>query len=243
VVGKKKDPYYLITVTGLFLSTPLRGHTSFNFRDFTPVCNFAFDEHMLITHPKSKYQSLKEMISDAKANPKKVTFGGSFVGGAESFAAYNIEKAAGVKFNFIAFTGSGELMTQLLGGHLDLATANPCEALELEKAGKVRVLGLLAEKQYPEAPHIKTFRQQGVDAIGVGMNRGLAAPGGIPEGARKVLEQAFFKLTKTDTWQKYMKDNLLAEGWMDGPAFGKWLEKRNDEYAAIMKDMGLLKKK
>ena len=48
---------------------------------------------------------------------------------------------------------------------------------------------------------------------------------------------------KTDIFKKYLQDNMLSSAWMDSDTFGKWLEKENDRYAVVLKDMNLIKKK
>ncbi|PIV03026.1 MAG: tripartite tricarboxylate transporter substrate binding protein [Syntrophobacterales bacterium CG_4_8_14_3_um_filter_58_8] len=242
VAGKKKDPYYLVTAVTSFITTPLMGKSPVGLKDFTPIANFAFDEYMLMVNPKSKYKSMKDIISDAKANPKKITVGGTQLGSSDSICAYLVEKAAGVQFNYIVFNGGGEVNAALLGGHIDMAVSNPGEALELYKAGKVRILGVYAEKRLAGAPDIPTMKEQGINVTYV-QNRGLVAPADIPADAKKVLEEAFFKYTKTETFKKYCKDNMLSEAWMDGAAFGKFLDEWNAKYAVILKDMGLIKKK
>jgi putative tricarboxylic transport membrane protein len=242
VAGKKKDPYFLLTAVTSFLTTPLMGITPVGLKDFTPIANFAFDEYMLMVNPKSKYKSVKEIIADAKANPKKLTVGGTQLGSSDSICAYLVEKAAGVQFNYVVFNGGGEVNAALLGGHIDMAVSNPGEALELYKAGKVKLLGVYSEKRLPGAPDVPTMKEQGVDVTYV-QNRGLVAPAGVPADAKKVLEQAFAKYMKTDVFKKYLTDNMLSPAWMDGDTFGKWLEKENSRYASILKDMNLIKKK
>ncbi len=242
VAGKKKDPYFLLTAVTSFLTTPLMGMTPVGLKDFTPIANFAFDEYMLMVSPKSKYKSVKDIIADAKANPKKITVGGTQLGSSDSVCAYLIEKAAGVQFNFIVFNGGGEVNAALLGGHIDIAVSNPGEALELSKAGKVKLLGVFSDKRLVGAPDVPTLKEQGVNVTYV-QNRGLVAPADIPADARKVLEEAFAKYMKTDVFKKYVQDNMLTAAWMDGDTFGKWLEGENAKYAVIVKDMGLIKKK
>lgn len=242
VAGKKKDPYYLVTAVTSFLTTPLMGLTPVGLKDFTPVANFAFDEYMLMVNTKSKFKTAKEAIDFAKANPKKVTVGGTQLGSSDSICTYLIEKAAGVQLNYVVFNGGGEVNAALLGGHIDMAVANPGEALELFKSGKVRILGVFQEKRLAGAPDIPTLKEQGINAVYV-QNRGLCAPAGIPADALKTLEEAFLKYTKTETFKKYCKDNMLSEAYMDSAAFGKFLEEWNGKYAVILKDMNLIKKK
>ncbi|MBA4423193.1 MAG: tripartite tricarboxylate transporter substrate binding protein [Syntrophus sp. (in: bacteria)] len=242
VAGKKKDPYYILTATPSFLTTPLQGKTPVGLKDFTPIANFAFDEFMLMVGQNAKLKSLNEIVAFAKANPKQITIGGTQFGGSDSLAIYQFEKAAGVQFNYIVFNSGGEVNAALLGGHVDMASTNPGEALELYKAGKVKILGVLSEKRLANAPEIPTMKEQGINAFFV-QNRGIAAPADIPTDARKILEDAFFKYTKTEAYKKYCADNMLTEAWMDGTNFGNFLDEWNGKYAAILKDMGVIKKK
>lgn len=242
VAGKKKDPYFVVTAVTSFLTTPLQGLTPISYKDFTPVANFAFDEYMLMVNVKSKFKSVKDVVAEAKANPQKITVGGTQLGSSDSICAYLIEKEAGVKLNYVVFNSGGEVNAALLGGHVDLAVSNPGEALELTKANKVRLLGVFAEKRLVGAPEVPTMKEQGVNAIYV-QNRGLCAPAGIPADALKVLEGGFLKYFNSEIFKKYCKDNLLTEAWMDSATFGKWLEAENARYAVIVKDMGLMKKK
>ncbi len=242
VASKKKDPYFLLTVTGLILTTPMIGQSTVNYKDFTPICNFSFDEHMLLVNSNSRFKSLKDLVTYAKANPETVTMGGAHMGGAESINTFRFEKAAGVKLKYVGFGGGGDAIVALLGGHVDLGLVNPSETLELIKANKVRSLGVLTEKRLVRAPDIPTIMEQGIDVTGFGIYRGLVAPGGIPEDARKIIEEALFKLTKTEEYKKYHMDNVLTEAWMDGPTFGQFLDKKNHDYAAVYREMGLIKK-
>lgn len=240
VGGKRGDPHFLLTAVTSFLTTPILRKSQITPQDFTPIANFAFDEYMVIVRAGGKYKTMKDVVADAKSSPKKVTVGGTQLGSSDSICAYLIEKAAGVQLNFIVFNSGGEVNAALMGGHIDLAVSNPGEALELAKAGKVLTLGVFAEKRLAGAPDVPTLKEQGIDAIYV-QNRGLVAPGGIPEDARKVLEDTMLKYTKTKIYKDYIAEGMLSEAWMDGPTFGKWNEKEYARYQRVLKDMGLLK--
>lgn len=242
VAGKKKDPYFLVPAVAAFITAPLIGTSPVTIKDFTPIANFAFDEYMLMVGSNSKYKSMKEIINAAKANPKNITAGGVQLGASDSICVYLIEKAMGVQFNYVVFNGGGEVNAALLGGHIDMAIANPGEALELYKAGKVNILGVFSEKRLVGVPNIPTMKEQGINTVYV-QNRGICAPADIPAEARTTLEQAFFKYTKTETFKKYIAQNMLTEAWMDGATFGKFLDEWSGKYAVILKDMNLIKKK
>lgn len=239
VARKKKDPYFLATAVPNLLTTPIMGRIPISLKDFTPIANLAFDEYMVIVATNSKYKSMKDVIADAKANPKKVTIGGSQLGGADSICTYLIEKAAGIQLNFIVFKSGGEANAALLGGHVDMAMTNPGEALEFFKAGKVRMLGVFSENRLVAAPDVPTMKESGINSTYAAF-RGVVAPADIPQDARNTLQDAMFKYTKTDIYKKYCQENMLSEAWMDGQTFGKFLNEWNGKYAQILKDMKLI---
>lgn len=242
VAGKKGDPYFMLTAVTSFMTTPLSGKSPVGLKDFTPLANFCFDEYMVITKADSRFKSMKDIVAEAKANPKKVTVGGTQLGSSDSICSYLIEKEAGVKLNYIVFNSGGEVNAAILGGHVDIGVANPGEALELMRAGKVKALGLFSEKRLADAPDVPTLMEQGINAVYV-QNRGLVGPADIPADARKALETALNKYTKTDIFKGYIKNNMLSEAWMDGETFAKWLEKENARYREVLTEMGVLKKK
>jgi len=239
VASKNNDPYFILTAVTNFLTSSVLGRIPVGIKDFTPIANFAFDEYMLIVNANSKYNSLKDLIADARANPRKISVGGAAPGSADSVCIYLTEKAAGVEFNRIVFKSGGEINAALMGGHVEVAMTNPGEALEGLKAKKIKILGVFSENRLPMAPDVPTMKEQGINAV-YAQNRGIVAPAGIPKESRKVLEQAFFKYTKTDTFKKYLSDNMLSLAWMDGETFGIWQMKEIRRYEVILKDMGLM---
>jgi len=242
VAGKKKDPYFMVTATPTFLTTPLMGKTPVGLKDFTPIANLAFDELVLVVGANTKYKTIKDVLADAKANPKKISLAVTQLGGPDTMCAGLVEKAAGVQFNSVVFSGQGDANAALLGGHVQMSIGNPGEFLELSKAGKVRILGIFSEKRMADAPEVPTMKEQGLNVV-FRQNRSLAAPADIPGDARKVLEDALFKYTQTDIFKKYCKDNMISEGYMKGAEFEKYLKEMQDIYLRLLTDMNLIKKK
>jgi hypothetical protein len=93
--------------------------------------------------------------------------------------------SASIQLNYVAFNGGGEVNAAILGGHIDMAVSNPGESLELYKAGKIRILGIFAEKRLTGVPDIPTLKEQGVNVVYV-QNRGIVAPADIPADASSV---------------------------------------------------------
>ncbi|MFH1743333.1 MAG: tripartite tricarboxylate transporter substrate binding protein, partial [bacterium] len=166
VAGKKKDPYYLIGFTPIHILTPLRGQSPINYKNFTPICNLSLDVHALMVNYNSRFKSIKDVIDAAKAKPETITTGGTHVGGTESMNNWILEQAAGVKMKYISFGGGSDTFAALLGGHIDLAFGNPSEVIEMVKAKKVRILGVLTEKRLTAVPDWPTLKEQGYNVVG-----------------------------------------------------------------------------
>ncbi len=212
-------------------------------RDFDMLSVPSLTWSVLAVSAKTPFQTTKDLVDYAKAHPETVTIGGAHMGGAESINTYRLEKAADIKLKYVGFGGGGDALVALLGGHIDMGSGNPGELWELVTAKKVRVLGALTEKRLPFLPDVPTIKEQGINATGLGMNRGVVAPEGIPEEARKVLEEAFLKFSKTEEYKKFHKDNMMSEGYLNGNDFRKYLDGKNEAFSAILKEMGLLKPK
>ena len=209
VAGKKGDPHILLTATTSFLQTPLQGQSKYNYKDFTPLSNLAYDDFLIVVRADSPYRTMKDLIDAAKKKPGELKYGGSSAPGADSIIAFLIEKETGIKFNYIPFKSGGEVMVALLGGHINLASANPGEALAQMEAKKCWVLGASTEKRLEGAPNIPTLKEQGINVV-FRQFRSIAAPKDIPKEAVKYYEDLFKKLSENKTWQeKYIKENML----------------------------------
>jgi putative tricarboxylic transport membrane protein len=242
VASKKKDPYTIVATAPLFITTPLLGGTPITYKDFTCIANLVSEYYMVIVPGNSKYKTAKDFVAAAKANPKQLSFGGSGVASGDFISGHLFAKAAGITLNSISYDGGGQVMAALLGNHLDAGAGTISELLELYKAGKIRILGVLAEKRLDSFPEIPTMKEQGFDAIS-SIRRGIAAPSDIPADARKILEDSFHKYIESDDFKKYAKENQFTIDWQDGKAFEKWAESASISYLTVLKEMGLIQKK
>ena len=140
-VGQKTgDPYVITTATNSFVIQPLLGKMKLDYREYTLVAGLALDEFVLVVPASSPHRTVRDLVEAARRAPKNVKVGGSSAPSIDSIITHLVEKATGVQFNFIAFKSGGEVMTNLLGSHIDVASANPGEALAQIQAKKARVL-------------------------------------------------------------------------------------------------------
>jgi putative tricarboxylic transport membrane protein len=241
VAGKKGDPHIWLTATTNFLQTPLLGQSKYTYKDFTPLCNLAYDDFFIVVRAGSPYRTMQDLIAAAKKKPGEIRYGGSSLVGADAIIAFLVEKETGIKFNYIPFKSGGEIMTALLGGHIEVGSANPGEALAQMEAKKLWVLGANTEKRLDGAPNIPTLKEQGIQAV-FRQFRSIAAPKGIPREAVSYYEELFKKLSENKTWkEKYLKENMLSADYTNSAETLKMWERENAWFAKIMKEMGAIK--
>ena len=157
------------------------------------------------------------------------------------------EKAGWVKFNYIGFDSGGQVITNLLGGHIDTAIANPGEAYEQMRAGKVRSLGVSSETRlgfdssvFKDVP---TWKEAGVN-LSLSQWRGVAGPKGMAKEQVDWLTDALKKITDSKEWHEQYLDKFLQVGVFEsGAEMQKAVEEEYAVYKAIMEGAGLLKKK
>ena len=241
VAGKRGDPHFWLTATTSLLTTPLLGKSKYNYRDFTPLVNLAYDDFFITVRADSPYKTMKDLIEDAKKRPGDLRTGGTYAPGTDALISHLIERAAGVKFNYIPFKSGGEAMIALLGGNLDMFYPNPGEALAQVEAKKVRILAVASEKRLAAAPEIPTLKELGINAA-FQQVRSIAAPKDLAPEAVRYYEELFRKLADSKLWkEKYIQENMLTWDYKNSAETLKLWETNNESCARIMKEMGVIK--
>jgi putative tricarboxylic transport membrane protein len=241
-VGQKTgDPYVITTATNSFVIQPLLGKMKLDYREYTLIGGLALDEFVLVVPANSPHRTVRDLVEAARRAPKNVKVGGSSAPSIDSIITHLVEKATGVQFNFIAFKSGGEVMTNLLGSHIDVASANPGEALTQIQAKKARVLAAASAKRLVSLPDVPTLRESGIDVVATQW-RGVAAAKGLPKEAETILISAFKRLSDSKTWQEsYLRENNLTPQYMAPEEFRRYLDGDTKETRQILTEMGLIK--
>lgn len=241
VAEKKGDPYFLLAAQPTLVTTSLKsGGSNFNMKSFTPLACLAADESVIVVKADSKYNTMEDLINAAKKSPKAVAQGGGAIGASDSIVGHLIQKSTGVTFNYISFGTGGEVPPALLGGNVDFIVANPAEVLGLVEGKKLKIIGVAAEKRMESMKDVPTLKEQGINVVYQSF-RSIVAPGQIPADTIAFWESTLEKMTGTEAWKKYLKDNNLTPTFMKSADFGKYLDEQTKVYEIVMKEMGQLK--
>lgn len=239
--AKPADGYTLTIGDDSTIFGQLLGQAPMKYTEFTYVARMVSDPNMVVVLTGSPYKTLKDWIDAAKAKPKGVSVGGTGIGNADHVQLANIEKKVGASFTYVPFDSGGQVMTNLLGGKVDAAMANPSEAYEQMRAGKVRALGITTDKRISDLPDVPTLKEQGVDYV-VAQFRGVAGPKGMPADVVAYLEEAFKRVAKSETWKTdYLTKYQQVDGYMGSAEFTAFMDTFFKEQEQAFKDLPSLK--
>ncbi len=226
-----------INLPHVFLQ-PLEGNVQYKGTDLTPVYYFHYTPDALLVSVDSPYKTLADFIAAAKREPGKLNIGGSATLSANHLASERFGALSGTKSQYVPFKGTGELITSLLGKHIDAGMSYT--TLMLGQKGKLRALAVAMDKRHPALPDVPTFKELGVNMVG-GAYRGIAVPKSTPEPVREQVSALFAKLNNEPDLRKRMTDGGFELIDVPYSAMAKFQRDRSLEYLEAAKLLGLLK--
>ncbi|HBK44000.1 MULTISPECIES: tripartite tricarboxylate transporter substrate binding protein [unclassified Polynucleobacter] len=177
-------------------------------KDLTPVILGGETPNVLLVREDSPFKTLQEFVAYAKANPGKLNYAASGAGTSQALSMEYLKSIAGIYVTQINYKGSAPMVTDLLGGHVDVMFDNFPNAMPHVKAGKMRALGITSAKRVASAPNIPTIAEQGYPGFDVSVWYGIFAPANVPAPILQKLNAELNKALKSDD----VKDNFAAAG-------------------------------
>lgn len=218
---KKGDPYTIATVSSSFYTAPILGQSPVTYKNFTPICGLAMDTLLLVVRTDSKYQSVQDIIDDAKAHPKSLNVGGTSGTSDDAVMYYAFQDRTQTEMKYVPFNSGGEVMTAILGGHVDLSWVNPGEALPQLEAKKARALAVASKERLSAMKDVPTLTEQGVNLV-LSQFRGVVAPLDIPADSVSYLEGVFQKVSQDPEWTDgYLKKNMVEGRFLNAKDFAQ----------------------
>jgi putative tricarboxylic transport membrane protein len=242
VSSSKGDPNALMVGGMVMVGAIITNKSPVNLSQVTPIARLTGEYQVVVVPASSKFQSMKDLLAQFKANPGSVAFGGGSAGGSDHILAGMIAKASGVepaKVNYVAYAGGGEAQAAIIGGHVAAGISGYGEFAAQIKAGKMRALGISSDKRIPGID-IPTLKEQGIDVEMVNWRAVFAAPG-ITDAQRKDLIDVVEKTVKTPAWQETLKKNDWTNMTLTGDQFKSFLEADQKRIADILAGLGMKK--
>ena len=205
-------------------------------KDFAPITTVALVPNVMTVSAKSPYNSVKEVIADAKANPDKLAYGSNGYGTAQHMIGTQFEMETGVKVLHVPYKGSAPLTTDLLGGQVTMSFDTITPVLPFIKEGKLRALAVTTAKRSSALPNVPTLQEAGVPNVAIGTWFGLLAPAATPKPVIARLNTEIVKIIQSPEFKKQMFD-IGAEPVGNKPEeMAKQIKEETEKFARLVKD-------
>jgi tripartite-type tricarboxylate transporter receptor subunit TctC len=169
---------------------------------FIPVAMVMGQPNLLVVGKDFPARTVPQLIQVLKENPEKYTFGSPGSGGIPHLAGEMFKSFTGTSILHIPYKGAAPLMTDLLGGRVDMTFSSPGTALAQINEGKVFPIAIASDKRSPLLPNIPTFAEYGIKGFNIESWYGVFAPAGTPSEVVKLLNQEINAFLRTDDAKK-----------------------------------------
>ncbi|HRN75454.1 tripartite tricarboxylate transporter substrate binding protein [Ottowia sp.] len=208
-------------------------------KDFVAVAHVAWSPVIIATSANSKYQTLADVVTAAKAAPDTITYGSPGNGTTIHLAGDQFEKAAGIELRHIPYKGSNPALMDALAGNVDLLVSSVPSAMAQVKAGKLRPLAVTSAKRSSSLPEVPTVAESGFPGFDMSTWYGLLMPAGTPAPIVAQMNGAVNKLLATPQLQKAIQDQGAEPQAMSAEAFAKQLQRDYQGMEKIVRDAGI----
>jgi tripartite-type tricarboxylate transporter receptor subunit TctC len=207
-------------------------------KDFAPITQPASSPNVLTAHPSVPAKNLKELIALAKASPGKLSFASTGVASVGHLTGELINNLAGIKITHVPYKGSGQAVTDILGGHVNIMYSGFSSTLAHIKAGKLRALAVTGPKRSPALSEVPTIAEQGFPGVEATAWYGVLAPAGTPKPVITRLHGDLVRILKQpDVVQRL--DGLGFEIAATTPEqFGAYIRSEIKKWAKVVKASG-----
>lgn len=181
-------------------------------RDFAPVVLVAKAPVIITARPDAPYSSLKDFIAYAKANPGKATAGFPGNGTLGHITGELLGRKAGIDFAKAQYRGSAAILTDLIGGHIDVGMDSMAAYVPPVSAGKIKALAIASSKRWPQLADVPTVAESGLPGFEASVWYALLVPAKVPA-------------------EVVSKLNTATNAWLDDPKTKEFLAKFGVETA------------
>lgn len=204
-------------------------------KDFMPVILVCTIPNIMVVPASSPWNSLKDLMADAKLNPGKFTYGSAGIGASQHLAGAQFKTVTGLDIRHVPYKGSGPAAVDLMAGHIDMMLDTG--SMANIKGGKLKALGIASDKRIPELPNVPTMKEAGVPMVANAWY-GVMLPAGAPKDVAEKLNAAFNKVLKDPEVRKHLQ-SIGAQ--IDGGSvaeFTKFSQSEIKRYEGVVKMSG-----
>jgi tripartite-type tricarboxylate transporter receptor subunit TctC len=210
--------------------------TEKNSMQFAPVALVSASPYVVTVSPALGVNSIKSLIAYAKANPGMVRYGSSGPGSASHLAAELFASMAGLELLHVPYKGTGQALTDLLAGHIDLMFAPAQTVMPQIESGKLIALAQTGAKRSEALPNIPTVAEAGLSGYSAVGWFGLFAPANTPKSVLQKINQTVMFVLAQDRVRKAMLERGSDPASGSADDFAAFLRLDQSKWAKLIRD-------
>jgi tripartite-type tricarboxylate transporter receptor subunit TctC len=241
VAKSAPDGYTLLLpdLGGLVISASVYPKLPFDpSKDFSPVVMVSYSPHVLAVHPSVPVKNVKELIELAKAQPGRLNFAISGIGGAPQLAGIEFAQRTGVQWTYIPYKGGSDAVAAVAAGQADVLFNGMLATWPTVQGGRMRALAISSAQRVPTAPDTPTVAEQGLSGFETGSFQGVVGPLGIPGDTVGKLNAELIKVLSSQE----MKERFAKQGTEvrtgTPESLGTWMRTEQAKWAKVVKESG-----
>ncbi len=243
LVNNGKGDGNQLMVMGLVMTgAVLTNNSPVTLAQVTPIARLTGEYEMIVVPTNSPHKTMQDLVAALKKDPGAVSWGGGSAGGTDHILAGLVAKAAGVdpgKVNYIAHSGGGEAMANILGGKVTAGVSGIGEFAAQIKAGRLRGLAVSSPKRI-DGVDVPTLKETGLD-VELSNWRGVVAAPGLSDAQKKELLGVVDRLAKSKEWKEVLEKQDWTDLYLAGDDYAKYLREQDTTVATTLKSIGLVK--
>ena len=241
VANAPKDGHTLLIVSSAMTVAPsLRNNLPFDsIKSFAPITMIAAAPVVIGANLSLPAKSAGELIALAKKQPGKLQYASSGVGTFLHLAGELFKLSAGVDILHIPFKGAGPAMTDVIGGHTQLVFASIGSTITHLRSGKLKALGVGAEKRNPLIPDVPTVPESGLPGYVASNWFGIAAPAGTPPAILARLHKEISEIQNGPEMQKQFANDGAEIVRMSSAEFSAFIATELAKWGRVVKEAGI----
>ena len=205
-----------------------------------PLALLTGEYQPLVVAADSPIKTLDDLARMFREDPGSVTWGGFALGSPDHLVSAMTVKAMGgdtKQMNYIVAGAGGEMLSQVLGGHITVATGGLNEFAGLIETGELRALAISSPERLPGVD-IPTFKEQGYDVELVNW-RGLFTKRTSSDDDLAALNDAIGQMVRSEAWQALLKERGWVDIYQSSDDFSVFLESEQPRIEQVLGDLGL----
>ncbi|MFC3040753.1 tripartite tricarboxylate transporter substrate binding protein [Virgibacillus xinjiangensis] len=239
---KSQDAHTISINSSLVITNNLLGQSDLTFEDFTPLGILSTEWISVAVSPDSSYDTGAQIMEDLKEDPTSLKIGvAPSLGNNDHLSFVQAAHEFGVdvsQVEFMIYESGGDLLTALLGGHVDVATMSVSESKEQHLAGELKVVAVSSEERVEGLEEVSTWQEQGVDMVFPHW-RGVMGPPDMTEEEIAYWDDKISTMVETDGWKSVMENNDWEPFYHNSQESKEFLAEQTEQYDELLQQAGL----